>query len=608
MNLDWAKYGIDVSQCKKVQDMAMCPKCGPTQKHKNAKKLSVNTVTGQFNCKNVPCDFKGSAKVFEPMAEKKVYKKPEPRPKAVGAKLLAWFNSRKISNETLLTAKVTEGVQFMPQISKEANCACFNYFRDGELINIKYRDGAKHFSLESGAELIFYNLDAIQGRSEAIITEGEIDCLSLIEIGLTNAVSVPNGAAKGNQKLVYLDNCIDYFDSCEKIILATDADEPGELLKMELIRRLGAERCYTVKYPADCKDANEVLVKHGKETLFACIGMAKQCDIEGIFTADSQREAVHNISKNGFPAVVKIDYIGLNDCITWRKGELTVVTGIPGSGKSEIVDQIALKLAVIHRWRFGVFSPENQPTEFHVMKLVEKYGGEPIRSHSHQNMTEENINKCIDFLDDHFFFMKIGEIDMTIDGILSKAAELVKRKGIDGLIIDPYNYIEQNFGAGMTETQMISVLLSKIKIFKEKYGVHVFVIAHPTKLRKEIGKKTYELPTLYDISGGAHWFNKCDNGIVVNRNKDAGLTEVHIQKVRFKFVGKPGVVNFAYDTPTGRYTEEGDKFKREIGATEQYESTTNKIIQGRLRESKSDREEETIDERNERIAKEMEDI
>src|ERR1035437_9386008 len=107
----------------------------------------------------------------------------------------------------------------------------------------------KNFKLVSGAELIFYNLDAIRGREEAIITEGEIDCLSLIEIGLTNAISVPNGAAKGNQKLVYLDNCIDAFDNVSKIIIATDADEAGGYLQKELIRRLGAERCYTVKYP-----------------------------------------------------------------------------------------------------------------------------------------------------------------------------------------------------------------------------------------------------------------------------------------------------------------------------------------------------------------------
>ena len=158
-------------------------------------------------------------------------------------KVEKWFDTRGISKSTLQNLKISEGLEWMPQTGKEENTIKFNYFIGNELINIKYRDGRKNFKLFKGAEKVFYNINSIVGYNSCVIVEGEMDVLSYHEVGIRNVVSVPNGATINSNNLDYLDNCIDYFDDKERIILAVDKDEAGQALQQELIRRLGAEVC-----------------------------------------------------------------------------------------------------------------------------------------------------------------------------------------------------------------------------------------------------------------------------------------------------------------------------------------------------------------------------
>jgi twinkle protein len=207
-----------------------------------------------------------------------------------------------------------------------------------------------------------------------------------------------------------------------------------------------------------------------------------------------------------------------------------------------------------------MFSPEKQPTEILFSELAEIFIGKPFFSFvPTAKMSQEEVDKARDFVEEYFYFMKIDEMDVTIDGILDKAAELVKRNGINCLVIDPWNYVEHQVPKGMSETQYISEALTKVKRFKDRYGVHVFVIAHPTKIRKENG--VYVMPTLYDIAGSAHFFNKCDNGFVAYRDYVSGQTLINIQKIRWSFIGRVGEVPFVYDVKTKRFAEIGDDSK-----------------------------------------------
>lgn len=485
----------------------------------------------------------------------KEYVKPIPRLEKLSPKYIDWFQGRGISNNTLLRFGITEAIEWMPQHAKETPVLCFNYYRGGELVNIKFRGPQKAFKLAKDAELIFYNLDALENQSEIYIVEGEIDALSLYEAGIFNVVSVPNGASTGNQSLPYLDACFNYFTNLTKIILFTDKDQPGYNLREELCRRLGRERCYKVDMPEDCKDANDILVKHGSGKLKEVCEKASQWPVDGVFTMDELFDDVVNFYENGYPKGDDCKIKGFDELLTFLPGQITTVTGIPGSGKSEFLDYIITSLTKFHQWSFGVCSFENQPSAFHVTKLLEKFTGKcfQFRADRSQRMSIPQFEEAVGIVDQYYHFIKINEIDLTITGILDKAKELVSRKGIKGLLIDPWNYIEHKIPSGHSETQYISESLTAIKSFAIQYGVHVFLVAHPTKIARDKKTGEYEIPNLYNISGSAHFFNKTDNGITVYRNFNTGIVDVYIQKVRNSWAGKCGFCSFTYDTFIRQY-------------------------------------------------------
>lgn len=490
--------------------------------------------------------------------QKKDFVKPPKRLEKLGAKSLKWFEeTRMISNNTLLRFDITEALEFMPQLGQEVTAICFNYFRDGELINTKFRGPKKSFKLAKGAELIFYNLDAIKGEKTCIIVEGEIDALSMYEAGVFNVVSVPNGAAKGSQRLEYLDNCWSYFTNMDTVILAVDNDGPGDILKTELARRLGMEKCRQVVFPEDCKDANDVLVKHGKKALAQVVEAATELPLEGITTLDDVFEEVKDYYENGYPMGVKAKIPGLDELISFYPGQLTVVTGMPGSGKSEFVDLIMTSLTRYHNWSWGVCSFENPPA-FHITKLAEKFTDRSFafRKDPEHRISPKQFDYAMGMIDKYFNFMNISLVNITMDGLLKKAEELVKRKGINGLLFDPWNCIEHKY-SDESETKYVLTCLNKLIAFLEKYKVHGFLLAHPTKLNKNPSTKKYDVPTMYNISGSAHFFNRTHNGMSIYRDFQTGMVDVHVQKVKWSWLGKLGFCSFDYNTFTRAYIPSG---------------------------------------------------
>jgi len=487
--------------------------------------------------------------------ETKSYEKPLPRLELLPLSTIQYFEGRGISNNTLIRLGVTQCNEWMPKAAKEVPAICFNYIKDGELINIKYRAKDKDFKLHKNAELIFYNLDSLKDETTAIIVEGEIDCLSLYEAGIYNVVSVPNGAGSGQLQLKYLDNCWQQFEDKEKIILFTDNDEPGRALQDELSRRLGKNRCYKVTYPEGCKDANEILIKHGKPMLQSIIEQVKRWPIDGVLGMDDLYETVHDYYYNGYPKGCAAGIGDFDELLSFSGGQLTVVTGSPGSGKSEFIDYIVTSLSRNHNWKFGVCSFEN-PAAIHVTKLMEKFIGLSFnfRKNPLHRMSVTQFEEAIYLTDEYFSFINISQADVTIHGILDKLNEMVLRTGIKGIIIDPWNYIEHMIPGGYTETQYISECLTKIKAFCLKYMVHVFLVAHPTKLQKDKSTGKYEVPTLYSISGSAHFYNKTDNGITVYRDFETNIVTVYVQKIRYSWLGKIGFVEFSYNTMTRQYS------------------------------------------------------
>ena len=263
--MSFLDYGIELKKSS-GQVKTKCPKCSHDRKKKSDPCLSVNIDEGIWNCHN--CGWHGSIKINNNFMKEIVYKVPTNTNDSYNYsdKFLSWFLSRGISKQTLISNRVAEGLQYMPQVNKEVTTIQFKYYRDSSLINIKYRDAAKNFKLVKDAERIMYGLDDLIGKKEAIIVEGELDKLAFYEAGYKNCVSVPNGAS--NLKMDYLK---DFPENIEKIYIAVDNDDPGLKLQEELSRRLGRDICYRVSYPDDCKDINDVLVKNNINVVKECI-------------------------------------------------------------------------------------------------------------------------------------------------------------------------------------------------------------------------------------------------------------------------------------------------------------------------------------------------
>jgi len=559
--------GIPIPSSKTAgQTKVRCPRCAADAKHKNKTDLSVDLDSGMFRCHNTPeCDFKGYVnKVFIP---EKVYTKPVPPANhtSLHPDVVKEFAKRGITQQTLIKMKIMDGPNFFyPKKEIPAGiqwAIMFPYFEKGQLVNIKYRSAFKQFTFTQGAKLIFYNIDAIADYDWCIICEGEIDALTFVEGGYDNVVSVPNGASAGsNQRLEFLDNCWEAFENKTKIILATDDDEPGRALRAELIRRFGAERCYIVQYVSGCKDINEQSMKAGILSVKDVVDVAKPCPIRGIKTGDDLSDEVIDLFQNGLPPG---DRIGIRDTDTneelmsFLPGQITIITGIPNHGKSEGTDQDIVQLSLQHGWRWGLFSPENYPTQLYVSKLIEKITGKHFGSTNSnvEKLTDSDIAKAMAFINDHFFFITEEDTDsFGVDDILEYARILVKKYGIRGLLIDPWNALEHSWDNRDNETSYINRSLKKIISFDRANGVHTFLIAHPEKMKKASNKTEYPIPTLYNISGSGNWANRADNGVCWYRNYKDGTTTRIVQKVKHKHQGKVGTVKYTYNVMNGRMT------------------------------------------------------
>jgi twinkle protein len=531
------------------KSQGVCPLCSHDRKPENQKDkcASYDWERGLGTCHNCNKTFQLHTFNRKGKAEKVYVKPTQPKEQAtVNDKVAEWFASRGISRSTLYELGVTDGDEFMPQTGKLEHTIQFNYFVGDQLVNVKYRDGRKNFKLFKGAEKVFYNINSIVGYEYCVIVEGEMDVLALHEAGVTNAVSVPNGATLNTNNLEYLDNTIDYFLDQEKIIIAVDSDEAGQALQQELIRRLGTEVCYIATFD-DCKDANEYLVKYGKEKLVSRITAATPVPLENVTTFRDIEGEVTDFVRNGFKPGYQIGMREFDSIFSTYTGQFITVTGIPSSGKSDFVDQMCVGYNQLYGWKTAYASPENQPTFLHAHKLMRKiWGGMP----SEADINTEKWNQIADLCNSSFYHIDMEKY--TLEHVLRKGAELVKRKGIKCLVIDPYNKVRSEKPS--TDVNQYTLdYLEQIDIFAKKYDVLVIIVAHPTKMYKD-GNGKIEEPTMYNIKGGGEWYDASYHGLLVHRDYDAQTVKVKVLKVKFQNLGENGAeAHFKWQSDSGGY-------------------------------------------------------
>jgi twinkle protein len=569
-----SKFGFYESRGYSGDVRIPCPDCSPTRAKKGERCLSVKKADdGAVLYQCFHCGFAGAIRPEKPFRQTgnrtngHSYTPPSIQlpPGGLSEKAITYLASRSISKETAEKYGAFSAVKYFrtKTWSGEAEGIGFPYVMEGKPEAAKYRmiDG-KSFTQDGAARSFFGVQHVLDGSQPLVITEGEIDALSMAEAGVLNAVSVPSGAPaepirdnaqRDDRRFGYLARSADVVKLFKKVVLALDGDAPGQNLFDELTRRIGRHLCYKVEWPADCKDANDVLRTLGKDKLRQLVADAKPLPLAGIQSAMHYADRVRDLYTKGLKPGLSTDIPGIDPLFTICPGQMSVVTGLPGSGKSEFVDQIMINLAQKYDWRFAVWSVENPP-HMHISKLAEKYLQLPFRDGPSQRMREHELDRALKFIDDHFIFMEQADGgSATIESVLERASAIVMRNGARGLVIDPFNYLDM--GSPERQDLTISDMLTKVRMFSLAYETHVWFVAHPKKMFPTKDGKL-PIPNGNDISGGAAWWAKTDLGYTIHREKGSTRVLVDCWKCRFKWIGQIGEAYVSYNPVTGTYFED----------------------------------------------------
>jgi len=556
MIYEFQKIGIEPKGNRPSQKVK-CPNCAIVgKKTLNDTPLSIDLNDGLYLCHR--CGWSGCVK---PKTIQVQYTRPtKSNFTQISDKALKLFLDRGITQTVVNSNKVA--------MSKDGLSVIFPYLRNGELINYKQRFiDKKDFRQAKDAEAIMFNYDRCISQKEIIVCEGEFDCMAFEVAGFTNVTSVNQGAPNVNdknidKKLECISNCYELFEFAEKIYIAVDNDPNGLRLREELIRRFGAEKCLLIDFK-DCKDANDYLLKYNASELKKTISNAIEVPIDGVFTVDMVFDSMLHTFRNGKQRGTSTYWGVIDEHFTWRQSEVNIWTGYQNEGKSTFLESLCLLKSFFEGWKWAIFSPENTPINDFYDNLIEMYIGKSSDPMYKSNqMSEDEYLKGAEFVKNHFFII-YPEDNFQFETVIQKAEYLIRKQGVRGLIIDPYNTIEHKMERGEREDLYISRFMSMLKKFAVKNSVSVNLVAHQLTPQKDT-KGRYLRPDTNRIKGGGTFADKADNVMFVwrpDRALDFSSTSVIFgsQKIKKqKLVGIPGdVPEIYFNRKTNRYYHDG---------------------------------------------------
>jgi twinkle protein len=391
---------------------------------------------------------------------------------------------------------------------------------DGEAAWFKIRTvGAKSFrSAPSGVPHGLYNfpalLDAGMNHRPVVITEGEIDCLSVIQSGFPRCVSLPDGwsGENGGAKAKPIQDAMPLLRRSPGVIIAGDMDQVGQSFVRAAANMLEGHPVWWVQWPEGCKDANDTLCKHGEAKVRECIENAKQIDPPGGLIcgfSDAPPPPEGHVYTTGDETADRVF------CL--HTGFPTVVTGTPGAGKSTWLTWALAMVQRQHGVRVGMCMMETPwpILRDHLVRM--KTGGRDwaqCPSIERAKITAE--------LDENWRLLLRDESDDVPKGmawVRDMLRTAAVRDGCRVVVFDPWNEIEHRLEPGESVTDYTNAALASVRKWSERYGVASVVVAHPTKMNMDPGAKP-RAPLGYDISGSSAWFNKASIGLTVHRTED----------------------------------------------------------------------------------------
>lgn len=416
--------------------------------------------------------------------------------------ILTYCEKRNISKDTIDYVGVKEN----------NNCVVFEYRNElGEHLANKYRktkksEGPKMW-FEKGTNVnTLFNMDKINISEPLLITEGEFDCLSAIESGFKNAVSIPSGVNGTNE---WITSNWTFIEQFEEVIIWFDNDEPGIKGAREVFNRLPNNSVKIVRCEV-ANDINELLHKYGKLAVLKQIEKASTPTLEGVATLDMIEDFdVHEAEtlKTG------IDYID-DKLVGMVFGSLNVLSGRNGSGKSTILNQIYIAEAIAQGYKTFLFSGEliGGNVKYWLLQTLaneEQFAEYTAKDgHKYKKVTIQAKEKIVNDMKDRFFLYDSD--DYRIEAIIEKMTVLAKRYGVRVFVIDNLMTVESSL---KDKYEAETDIVKKLKNFAKKYNALVHLVAHPRKsMNDEIEKD--------DVAGSANITNLADYVTTISRAKD----------------------------------------------------------------------------------------
>lgn len=451
-------------------------------------------------CRNIIKDFSLNIYIEEKKPLRKANKKPSKYSDKID-KVEAYISSRKISKETMVYAN----------IKADRNNIVFEYKNEnGEHVSNKFRPARKvekkerkmWFEEDTNINTL-YLMDKADMSKPLTICEGEFDCLSLIDAGIKNCVSVPTGASS----LEWVEVNYDFLESFPSIIIWFDNDDAGKKGSKAISNRLDNVKVVNMdKY----NDINELLFREGAEAVREQHRKAEYPAIDDVIEFDSIEDynvyEAENI-KTGFKKLDAVMY-------GFVEGSLNVFTGNSGAGKSTLINQMCLIESISQGHKAFIFSGEltNSNLKYWIAHtLANESDIETVNrsdGSSYSKIKKESINNMAKWLKDKLFIYN-NDLDYSYETILNRMEKLAKRYGVKVFIID--NLMTVDLGRGKDRLEAETEFITAIKKFAKTYNAIVHLVAHPRKIAKG------EIVDKADVSGSGNITNLADYVTTISR-------------------------------------------------------------------------------------------
>lgn len=553
-----------------------CPYCHGG-KSKDQKSFSINLITGQFECKRASCQAKGNmltlSSDFDFSLSEEMdrylnrdgyndrFRKFKKATIVVKDKAVDYLQKRGISEQTVKRYQITVK-------GDSDNIMVFPFFdEEQELRFIKYRkmdfdkekDKSKEWC-EINCMPILYGMSQCTSKSRLVITEGQIDSLSLTEAGIENAVSVPTGA-KG---FTWIPHCWDWINQFEEIVVFGDCEGGSITLLDTISKRFAHKRVLAVQIEdyRGCKDANEILQKHGKQYLMAAVDNAKPLPVKQIKElADVEAvdiESMEHIRTN-IPAIDRL----LNGMYL---GQLILLTGKRGDGKSTFMSQL---IAEALEQSYNTFVYSGELVDFHFKRWLDlQVAGTHLRYQKLANgretysISDSNIQKINAWYRGRAYIYDNSIIEgEELEDLLTVTETAIKQYNTKFICID-------NLMTAMDVTakddlyRAQSVFVGRLAKLAKAYSVVILLVAHPRKTQGGISND--------DVSGSADITNKVDVVMSYSRDSedndpDKRLFMVTKNRLTGRLTKEKEEIPLYYSSSSKRIVGEDRKFNRDYG-------------------------------------------